>query len=242
MKKIKIYPTVTSVMYHPVPTLRERWKKEYGKDRFTFKEALYAQTFPQNWIFPPQTAIKWKWLAEAFPPKTAEYLFNKYVKGEDNVLLDLFAGIGGWGLGAIWSGKFKKIIMVEIDRKKCLYLKHNFSRYDIDFEIICNDVRNVDYSELGKIDVISASPPCEDLTRLRYFVWHDNINKGTIPLTAFTVQLVNELRPKVALYENVYRKPLREYLEKNGWYCKYFDMSRIIPQKRVRLIGIRFFF
>ena len=238
MKRTKIYPTVTSVMYHPLPKLRARWKKEYGKDKFSFHEALHAQSFPKDWIFPPQKSIKWKWLAEAMPPKVAEYLFRKYVKGSDNILLDLFAGIGGWSLGAIWSGKVKKIIMVEIDKKKCLYLKHNFSRFDIDYQVICKDVRKVDYTALGRIDIITASPPCEDLSYLRFFSKNNKTRKGTIPLTIFTLDLVNTIKPKIAFYENVYRRTLRELLESHGWFCKRYDMSRIIPQRRIRLIGI----
>jgi len=233
----KILPTVTSVMWHPTPELRMRWLREYGKDRFTFDEAREAQTFPKSWIFPVQEYKRWKWLAEAFPPKVAEHLFNTYVDGSNNVLLDLFAGIGGWGLGAVWSGKFRKIVMVEIDREKCRYLDMNFRRLGVDYEVVCDDVRNVDYSKIGA-DVITASPPCEDLTILKHFNYNPT-NKGTVPLTLFTIQLVDRMRPRIALYENVYRVVLRDLLEKHGWRVMRFDMSKIIPQKRVRLIAVK---
>jgi len=233
----KILPTVTSVMWHPTPELRNRWIKEYGKDRFSFDEAREAQTFPKNWIFPPSESKRWKWLGEAFPPKVAEYLFNMYISGNNNVLLDLFAGIGGWGLGAVWSGKFRKIIMVEINREKCRYLDINFQRLGISYEIICDDVRNVDYTKI-KADVISASPPCEDLSMLRYFS-NNTINRGTVPLTIVTINIVDMLKPKIALYENVYRLELVKILERYGWKASRFDMSKLIPQKRVRLIAIK---
>jgi site-specific DNA-cytosine methylase len=233
----RVYPTVTSVMWHPTPELRERWLRQYGKDRFTFEEALYAQTFPKEWLFPISTTKKWKWLAEGFPPKVAEYLFNTYVKGSNLVLLDLFAGIGGWGLGAVWSKKFKKIIMVEIDKEKCSYLKMNFERLGADFEVICSDVRKID---VIKADVISVSPPCEDLTILRFFSGN-KISKGTVPLTVYALDYVNRVRPAIAFYENVYSKVLVDVLRKYGWHVERFDMSKIIPQKRVRLIGIRQF-
>jgi site-specific DNA-cytosine methylase len=228
----KIYPTVTSVMWHPTPELRKRWLKQYGKDRFTFEEALYAQTFPSNWLFPESKTKKWKWLAEAFPPKVALYLFNK-INENNLVLLDLFSGIGGWSLGAVWSNKFRKIIMVEKDREKCTYLRINFEKLKIDFEIICRDVREIDTI---KADVITASPPCEDLTILRYFS-KNNINKGTIPLTIWTINYVNEAKPKIAFYENVYSKTLADILRKHGWIVEKFNMEKIIPQKRIRLIG-----
>lgn len=236
----KALPTVTSVMWHPTPTLRQRWLREYGKDRFSFEEALVAQSFPKSWIFPDHITKRWKWLGEAFPPKVAEYLFRQYAHGENLVLLDLFAGIGGWGLGAYYCKRFKRIIMVEIDKEKCKYLRLNFERLGIDFEVICGDVRKVDYSTLGRVDVVSASPPCEDLTILKCFNYNPT-RKGTVPLTLFTLELVDELRPRVAFYENVYRKLLARLLSKHGWRVMRFDMSKIIPQKRVRLIGVRSF-
>jgi len=233
---VKILPTVTSVMWHPTPELRARWLRQYGKDRFTFEEAREAQTFPEWWLFPKQKTTKWKWLGEAFPPKVAEYLFKKYVHIRDAVLLDLFAGIGGWSLGAIWSKRIRKIIMIELDRAKCKYLDMNFSRLNIEYEVICSDVRNVNYTVIDA-DIITASPPCEDLSMLRYFI-RNNVDRGTISLTSFTIALVKELKPKIAFYENVYRKQLRKLLNENGWYTMRFDMSKIIPQKRVRLIAI----
>jgi len=193
-------------------------------------------------LFPKTKKVKWKWLAEAFPPKVSQYLFDKYVEGSNLVLLDLFTGIGGWGLGAVWSGKFQRIIMIEKDLEKCIYLKLNFNKIGIDYEIICRDVRNVDYSKLVRVDVITASPPCEDLSMLRFLnKYKIKVVRGTIPLTVFVVELVEKIKPKIAFYENVYRRTLRELLEKHGWSCTRFDMSNIIPQKRIRLICIKKF-
>jgi len=231
-------PTVTSNMWHPVPEIRARWLKQYGKERFTFEEALAAQTFPEFWAFPPQKSVKWKWLAEAFPPKVAEYFFEKHVSNGEFVLLDLFAGIGGWSLGAVRSGKVSRIIMVENDKEKCLYLEKNFSRFGIPYKVICDDVRNVDFSSI-RADIITASPPCEDVSVLRHFR-ENNTQRGTIPLTMFTASVVNTINPKIAFYENVYRKPLAEIMKKHGWFSVRFDMSKLIPQKRVRLIAWRY--
>ena len=231
-----VLPTVTSNMWHPVPELRARWLREYGKDRFTFDEAREAQSFPSWWVFPNSKTKKWKWLAEAFPPRVACYLFNKYVKGEGLTLLDLFAGIGGWGLGAAWSGKFREVVMVEIDGEKVVFLNLNFAKLNIKYRVICRDARQVNYD--FNIDVVTASPPCEDLTILKHFNYNET-NKGTMPLTLFTIELVEKLKPKIAFYENVYRLQLKELLEKKGWKVYRFDMSKIIPQKRTRLIAIK---
>ena len=232
-----VLPTVTSVMWHPNPDLRLRWRKQYNKDRFSFEDARTAQSFPYYWIFPKQKTRKWKWIAEAFPPKVSLYLLDRHVSGSGNILLDLFAGIGGWSLGAYHTGKFRKIIMVEKDQSKCQYLNLNFSKLDIDYEIVCDDVRNITYNFY--FDIAVASPPCEDLTMLRYLS-NNNINVGTISLTLFTLDFAREYEPEIAFYENVYRLSLRKLLEDAGWNAVRFDMSKVIPQKRVRLIGVKY--
>jgi len=130
-----------------------------------------------------------------------------------------------------------RIIMVEMDREKCKYLRLNFSKLGVDFQVICSDARKVDYSGLNA-DVVSVSPPCEDLTVLKYFNYNPT-NRGTIPLTLFAIRFVDALRPKVALYENVYRVALKQILEEHGWKAIRFNMSRLIPQKRVRLIAVK---
>jgi len=221
-------------MWHPTPELRERWTRQYGKDRFSFEEALYAQTFPEWWKFPEQKTKKWKWLGEAFPPKVAEQIFSTYLKRDNYILLDLFSGIGGWSLGAVLSNKFKKIIMVEINHEKCMYLEKNFSMLDVDYEIICRDAATL---EDCTADVIVSSPPCEDLTVLKHFSFN-RTNAGTVPLTLFTIKFVEKVRPEAGFYENVYRTGLVKLLKEFGWETRRFDMSNLIPQKRIRLLAI----
>ena len=230
---MKPLPTVTSVMWHPTPELRARWLRQYGRDRFSFEEAREAQTFPEWWEFPESKTKKWKWLGEAFPPRVAQYLFDRFLRGSGYVLLDLFAGIGGWGLGATWSGRVSKVIMVEVDPEKCRYLRRNFSKLGVEYEVLCTDVRKVGPME---VDVVTASPPCEDLTVLKYFNYNPT-DRGTVPLTLYTLEYVERLAPELSLYENVYRRPLAELLRRYGWVVERFDMSRVIPQRRVRLVA-----
>ena len=229
------YPTVTSVMWHPPPELRNRWLKQYGRDRFLFEEALYAQSFPLWWAFPESKTKRWKWLGEAFPPKVAEYLFSRHLKGGGYVLLDLFAGIGGWSLGAVLSGRFRKVVMVEVNPEKCGYLEANFSKLGADYEVLCMDATKL---EGYTADVVVSSPPCEDLTVLKHFSFNET-NAGTIPLTVFTINFVEKVRPIISFYENVYRTNLMKLLKTFGWETQRFDMSSIIPQKRVRLLATK---
>jgi C-5 cytosine-specific DNA methylase. len=128
--------------------------------------------------------------------------------------------------------------MVERDREKCSYLRVNFdsvvSAFNVEYEVVCRDVRDL---PVISADVIVASPPCEDLTVLKYFNYNET-RKETLPLTLFTLRYVASAKPALALYENVYRRLLVEVVRRHGWVPVRLDMSRIIPQKRVRLVAI----
>jgi len=217
----------------------KRWIKD-------FRVAVYAQTFPPFWRWPPNVTDKWKWLGEAFPPLYARYLLLKLnARGK---LLDCFAGVGGWSLGAILTGNFTYVELVEADPAKCRYLEINFKllkkylEYHTDgwdFNVVCCDIRR--YEPTEKFDVVVGSPPCEDVSRLRALshMLYDEI-KGTMPLTHAYTELVERIRPKIAIYENVWSLKLVEALKKLGWQVEKHDMSIVIPQRRVRLIAFKF--
>jgi site-specific DNA-cytosine methylase len=124
--------------------------------------------------------------------------------------------------------------MVDWDPEKCRYLKDNFSRLGVEFEVLCIDVRQLRDVEA---DVVAASPPCEDMTVLKYFNFNET-SVGTVPLTVFTARFVEKIKPLTAFYENVYRRRLARLLEGFGWNVERFDMSGIIPQRRVRLLAV----
>ena len=111
--------TITSESWHPGYRFGKK-RPKVGK----FDVALYAQTFPPFWRFPSEESERWKWLAEAMPPLYARYLFMRF--GIGGKLLDLFAGVGGWGIGFVLSGLCEYIEMVEVDKRKCRYLELNF--------------------------------------------------------------------------------------------------------------------
>jgi len=231
--------TVTSTSWHPGKAMGRRARIR------SFDVALYAQTFPPFWAFPGDETTRWKWLGEAVPPLYARYLFLKYGAGGE--LLDLFAGIGGWSLGFVLTGRARYVEMVEIDRRKCEYLRINFRRLreltdghlpDWDFNVVCADVRS--YEPSCEFSVIVASPPCEDFSKLRALSREYGVEvRGTLPLTSWYLDFVDSLNPPLALYENVVADAIRELLSRRGWRVEVHDMSAIIPQRWRRLIAIR---
>jgi len=234
-----VWFTITSDSWHP-GGLSYRFRPTVK----SFKAALYAQTFPPFWRFPGEESVRWKWLGEAMPPLYARHLFTRFkTKGK---LLDLFAGIGGWGLGFVLTGNCHYIEMVEIDRRKCQYLEINFKELrrlveghvdDFEFNVIRGDVR--DYEPSEKFDVITASPPCEDYSVLRALSLRYGVElKGTLPLTRWYLEFIREQNPPLALYENVPSNKIREVLSRYGWRVEVHDMSSVIPQRRRRIIAI----
>jgi len=236
-----VWYTITPNIFHPNGS---RWKKRRIVN--DIKVAMYAQTFPNFWILPLGKTVQFEWIGEAFPPLYARYLFLK-LNVPQGKLLDLFAGIGGWSLGYVLSGKAKYIEMVEIDKQKCKYLELNFKRLkkftenhvnEWDFNVICKDVR--EYEPSDKFEIITGSPPCEDFSKLRSLSrTYGKELKGTLPLTRRYIDIVLHVKPEIALYENVYAKALAKILKNYGFVVEKHDMSLIIPQRRERLIAYK---
>jgi len=235
-----VWYTITPNIFHPNGS---RWKKRRKVD--DIRVAMYAQTFPPFWVLPSCKTKSFKWIGEAIPPLYARYLLLKFnARGR---LLDLFAGIGGWSLGAVLTGNIRYIELVEIDKEKCNFLNRNFmylkkvteNHIDPwDFNVICKDVMEYDPSD--KFDVVAGSPPCEDYSVLRALSGLYGVElKGTLPLTRRYIEIVGKLRPQLAIYENVYSLKIKEVLSKHGFVAERHNMFSVIPQRRVRLIAWR---
>jgi len=241
---MKMWYTIVSDSWHPGG---RKWRPFRPKIE-SFEVALYAQTFPSWWKFPQERTVKWKWLSEAFPPIYAHFLFSYKLGLEDFTLLDLFAGIGGWSLGAVISGA-RKVVMIEIDKRKCQYLETNFTilkrylegHHDFEFKIIRGDVREVlKDGPKEEFDVIVASPPCEDASVLRALSHTYGLElRGTFPLTRWYLEWCEKYESPLALYENVISTKLEEMLRRYGWTVEKHDMGKVIPQRRRRIIAIR---
>jgi len=200
------------------------------------------QTFPPFLLFKLPKNDLIDYLADAIPPFAVYHLFKEnQVKGK--TMLDLFAGIGGWSIGAFlyFFPQPLYVEAVEIDARKVKVLNMIFKemkKYNEEFEynILNVDIRK--YEPPKKFDIVVGSPPCEDYTPLNAFR-NFRLYAGSDELTQEYLRVVNSVKPVYAFYENVYAEPLVNSLKKEGFETKKIDFSQYIPQHRERLIGIR---
>lgn len=136
-------------------------------------------------------------------------------------VLDLFAGLGGWGFGFRQLGH--EVIGVDLVES-------------FDTEVCANvfDLNPVElHEQFGRFDVVTASPPCECFSVLRIGRnWtKDNDPKtpaawGALMLVWRTRHLIEALRPAFFVVENP-RSKLRKLPPVQAWerrtvtYCQY---------------------
>jgi len=226
-----------------INTVSGIWRRDtrYNR-RFDENLALWMQTFPPFLLSRlPKTHLI-DYLADAVPPFAVYHLFKEnQVKGK--TVLDLFAGIGGWSIGAFLYSFPSPIYVeaVELNERKVKVLDMIFrelKKYNEDFEynILNIDIRK--YDPVEGFDVVTGSPPCEDYTPLNAFR-NFRVYAGTHELTQEYLRVVNSVRPVYAFYENVYAEPLVESLREAGFETKKIDFSQYIPQRRRRLVALR---
>ena len=226
-----------------INTVSGIWRRDtrYNR-RFDENLALCMQTFPPFLLLKLPKNDLIDYLADAIPPFAVYHLFKEnQVKGK--TMLDLFAGIGGWSIGAFlyFFPQPLYVEAVEIDAGKTRVLNMIFKemkKYNEEFEY---NILNVDmrkYEPSKKFDIVVGSPPCEDYTPLNAFR-NFRLYAGSDELTQEYLRVVNSVKPVYAFYENVYAEPLVNSLKKEGFETKKIDFSQYIPQHRERLIGIR---
>jgi len=226
-----------------INTVSGIWRRDtrYNK-RFDENLALWMQTFPPFLLYRLSKNDLIDYLADAIPPFAVYHLFREnQAKGRS--MLDLFAGIGGWSIGAFLYFFPQPIYVeaVEIDLGKTRVLNMIFKelkKYNEEFEynIVNIDVRK--YEPSKKFDIIVGSPPCEDYSPLNAFR-NFRLYAMSEELTREYIRIVNAVKPTYAFYENVYAEPLANLLKKEGFETKKIDFNQYIPQHRERLIGIR---
>lgn len=117
--------------------------------------------------------------------------------------VDLFAGVGGFTLGFEAAGIFRTALMCDSDYAAALTFKRNRPRA----RYWPKDLRNVGGqevltlagSERGEIDVLTAGPPCQGLSKVGSRQLDDPRNE----LLKHTAELIVETQPKLAVIENV---------------------------------------
>jgi len=126
--------------------------------------------------------------------------------------IDLFAGAGGMSLGFEQAG-FDIAAAVEIDPVHCAVHEYNFP----ESAIICASVVDMSGNEIRKraglgaadIDVVFGGAPCQGFSLIGKRALDDPRNQ----LVFHYVRLVNELRPKYCVFENVKGLTLGKHAE-----------------------------
>jgi DNA (cytosine-5)-methyltransferase 1 len=122
-------------------------------------------------------------------------------------VIDLFSGAGGFSLG------FKKL---GIEPKLAIDINHAAARtYSLNFPntiVIEDDIRQISGKEILKnvgdeIDVIIGGPPCEGYTAANPLRMQDPLDRLYLDqrgsLTLEFIRIVDELKPKIFVMENV---------------------------------------
>ena len=110
---------------------------------------------------------------------------------------ELFAGIGGLGLGAQWSLGGRVAWQVEYDRHAAAVLR---ARASTGCRVIEGDVRDHGSATLGPVDLLCGGFPCQDLSVAGKRAGIDGERSG---LYRELLRIVGELRPSAVLVENV---------------------------------------
>ena len=157
-------------------------------------------------------------------------------------VIELFAGAGGTALGFKNAG-LNHVLLNEIDRDACNTLKYNFGK---DSNIICDNVKNIDFSKYQDVDVVQAGFPCQSFSYAGKSKGFED-TRGTL-FFEFT-RCIKETKPKIAVGENV--KGLLKHnngktleiminsLKELGYNVEYKVLRAQyldVPQKRERLI------
>lgn len=164
---------------------------------------------------------------------------KKYLVGE------LFAGIGGIGLGFQEAG-FELAWANEIDEKACVTYSQNFSHL-----LINQDMTKVDPSTLPQIDILTGGFPCQAFSVAGYRKGFKD-DRGNLFFDI--LRYINTLKPKVVFLENVKNltahdnghtfSVIQNELNQAGYYiksnvlntCQYSD----VPQNRERIYIVCF--
>ena len=166
-------------------------------------------------------------------------------------IISTFAGCGGSSLGYKWAG-FKELLAIEWDQNAVDTFKLNFP----DVPVWQKDIREVKGKEIleftglkpGQLDVLDGSPPCQGFSMAR---GKRSVTDDRNDLSYEFIRLINELKPKVFVMENVAGmvkgkmrgrfKEIMIALKETGYNVRCKMMNSVyydVPQSRQRLIWI----
>ena len=138
---------------------------------------------------------------------------------------ELFAGCGGLALGMSQVG-FKHRYMAEFDKDAVATVLHNKANgvgYVHEWPMHLKDVRDIEWNEVGSLDVISGGPPCQPFG-IGGKKLGQNDNRDMWPEA---IRAVREARPRSFLFENVRNisgPRFRPYLE---WIISHLERPSV---------------
>lgn len=166
-------------------------------------------------------------------------------------LVSIYSGAGGLDLGFDAAG-FTNLLATDNWKPACDTLNKN----KLAKEIICDDIRNINFRPYKNVDVLIGGPPCPAYSKSRFYL--KDKKRAMEDENAFTLEeyfrAVKELKPKVFLFENVFGftyKPHHEaftYLVKKAEELGYNISYKVIncanygvPQIRERFfcVGVK---
>ena len=117
-------------------------------------------------------------------------------------VISLFSGAGGSALGYRLGG-FNELLGIDIDQTACETFQHNFPLTPVwNRDISSVEIEEIlQYIELevGQLDVLDSSPPCQDFS----ICGSRDIGDKRNDLFLETARFIEGLKPKVFLIENV---------------------------------------
>lgn len=143
-------------------------------------------------------------------------------------VLDLFSGIGGFSLGLERAG-MKTVAFCEQDRHCQQVLKKNWPAVPIFSDVRTLNKRILTRANISKVDLITAGFPCQDVSLLN--TNGKGLKGAKSGLWKEAKRLIEELKPKYALIENVANLRSRglAQLLKDLWTIGYDCEWHILP-------------
>jgi len=108
--------------------------------------------------------------------------------------IELFSGAGGLALGLEQAG-FNTVALFERDADACAALRLNRPKWNI----VEGDVREVDFSQFGPVNLVAGGPPCQPFSMGGKARGH----KDQRDMFPQAVRAVRELQPQAFIFENV---------------------------------------
>jgi DNA (cytosine-5)-methyltransferase 1 len=130
--------------------------------------------------------------------------------------LELFSGAGGLALGLEGAG-FENVGLVERNHDACNTIRLNRPQWNL----LQNDIRQIDFSDFGKVDLVAGGPPCQPFS----MGGKARGNEDLRDMFPQAVRAVRALQPQAFIFENV-RGLLRPAFQN---YVEYIRLQLMYP-------------